>query len=420
MKKIALLLLSLQLASCYQQTETQNPSDSYDKGYLKVLHDQCENPDIIEVEISSDGYTEIEYLCEGKRYEIGIKGSQLLFREHAIEEADIPFDKIQPKLSKKYPGWFIDEFSQIEANNISFIKVEIVKEGIEQNVYFTNEGKWHKIKPMDASSSFNSKLIEKNKVYNSVKYNFETPDSIYEMPDLLREISGIAISNNNEIYCIQDEIGSIFTYNFTTRKITNSHRFTDIGDFEDIAVHNHLAYILRSDGNLFVYDLKEASLVSQTMLQTNSLNLEGLFYKDDYLYIASKEALITHSENERMVFRVPTNNLKQIEQFLEIDLADLAGFIEKNYSELKISNFIFNPSALAFHPISNELYILSATDRYIAVFKDKLLVNVIPLSAENYYKPEGLAFSKNGDLLISSEGDKKGFVKGSINILHEK
>jgi hypothetical protein len=39
---------------------------------------------------------------------------------------------------------------------------------------------------------------------------------------------------------------------------------------------------------------------------------------------------------------------------------------------------------------------------------------VTPLPAEVFYKPEGLAFFPNGDLLISSEGDKKGVAKGSI------
>ncbi|MBP9548896.1 MAG: hypothetical protein KBE86_07055 [Chitinophagales bacterium] len=42
------------------------------------------------------------------------------------------------------------------------------------------------------------------------------------------------------------------------------------------------------------------------------------------------------------------------------------------------------------------------------------------MSSDIYYKPEGLSFYENGDLLISSEGDKNGFVKGSINVLKYK
>ena len=42
------------------------------------------------------------------------------------------------------------------------------------------------------------------------------------------------------------------------------------------------------------------------------------------------------------------------------------------------------------------------------------LQRIIPLPAADFYKPEGLAFLPNGDLLISSEGDKKGLVQASV------
>ncbi len=42
---------------------------------------------------------------------------------------------------------------------------------------------------------------------------------------------------------------------------------------------------------------------------------------------------------------------------------------------------------------------------------------MLPLPADIYYKPEGLSFYENGDLLVSSEGDKKGFIKGTINLV---
>lgn len=419
-KNFSLILIGISLLGCYNKSEKKTTADSSKKGYLKVLYEQCADADIIEVETTREGYTEVEYLCDGKRFEIGIKDNKLMFSEYDMEEKDLPMDKIQSKLDKKYPGWLIDEFSQVEANNTSFIKVEILKEGIEQNIYFTTDGKWYKMKPVDISSTVKAELIENNSLYSSLKYNFQKPDSVYEMPDLLREISGIALANNESAYCIQDELGSIFTYSFSEKEITNSLRFTDIGDFEDIAINGNKIYVLRSDGNLIVYDLANKKIINQVMLQTNALNVEGIFYKDAYLYIVCKEALITGSEYERIVYRTSSNNLNKTEVFLTIDLVELFDFIQMNYPELKISEFLFNPSAVAIHPETNEMYILSASDRFLAIFKDKQLKNIIPLSADIYYKPEGLFFFQNGDLLISSEGDKKGFVKGSINLLHQK
>ncbi len=417
MKRLIILLASLNLTSCFSQTNDKKQVETASKDYMKIIYEQCAKPDIVEVESTSDGYTEVEYLCDGKRYEVGIRNNTLLFSEHSVRENEIPIDKINRKLEKKYQGWTLDEISQVKTNDTTFLKVEIIKDGIEQNLYFTNDGKWFKIKPIDIASTINFKAIEKNAKYTSAKYTFHKPDSTYEMPDLLKEISGIVLSNENKIYCIQDEIGSIFEYDMNKQDISNSYRFTDIGDFEDLAINNNIIYVLRSDGNLFMYDFKNKKKTYQTMLRTNSLNIEGICYRDGYIYIVCKDALVNQPESKRMVYRVKANKLDNIEPYLEINIDDLSHFLTQNYAELGISKILFNPSAIAIHPITKEMYILSASDRFIAIYKDKQLTNVIPLSADIYYKPEGISFYENGDMLISSEGDKKGFVKGTINLI---
>lgn len=420
MKILIFILASLYLTSCHGQTNEKKQVESVSKGYMKIVFEQCAKPDIIEVESTSDGYVEVEYLCNGERFEIGIKNNSLLFVEHSVNQNEIPIDKINRKLEKKYQGWTLDEISQVKTNDTTFLKVEILKDGIEQNLYFTNDGKWFKIKPIDVSSTLDFNALEKNTMYNSVKYKFHKPDSVYEMPDLLNEVSGIVLSSEKVVYCIQDEIGAIFEYNFDKQEISNSYRFTDIGDFEDLAINKNIVYVLRSDGNLFVYDFKNKTKSSQTMLQINSLNIEGICFSDGYIYIACKDALVNHTDSKRMIYRVKANKLENIEPYLEINIDDLSNFISKNYSELGITKILFNPSSIAIHPITKEMYILSAIDRFIAIYKDKQLINIIPLSAEIYYKPEGLSFYENGDLLISSEGDKKGFVKGTISLVKNK
>lgn len=417
MNRILLILACLNLTISYSQTNKKNQDDTKSKDYMKIVFDQCAKPDIIEVQTNPDGYIEIGYLCEGKRFEIGIKNNKLLFKEHAVSNEEIPFEIINRKIEKKYQGWTLDEVSQVMANDTTFLKVEIIKDGIEQNLYFTNDGAWFKIKSFDSTTTFDFNEIEKNTIYKSAKFKFENPDISYEMPELLKEVSGITIGSQDVIYCIQDELGAIFEYNIKEQKISNFYRFTDIGDFEDLAIHKEVIYILRSDGNLFEYDLKNKSKTRQTMLQINSLNMEGLCFNDGYLYIACKAASINQSETKRMVYRANTDTLENIEPYLEINILDLSSFLTKHYPELEVTSFTFNPSAVAIHPLSKEMYILSAENRFIAVYRDKQLINIIPLSPDVYYKPEGLAFYQNGDLLISSEGDKKGFVKGTINLL---
>jgi uncharacterized protein YjiK len=109
-----------------------------------------------------------------------------------------------------------------------------------------------------------------------------------------------------------------------------------------------------------------------------------------------------------------------LENYLETDIKKIKHYIDKHFPEIKSKDVVFNPSAIAVHPITHEIYILSASDRLLAVYDNKSLKTVYPLPAELYYKPEGIAFFENGDMLISNEGDKTGFFKGNISLLKYK
>jgi len=82
--------------------------------------------------------------------------------------------------------------------------------------------------------------------------------------------------------------------------------------------------------------------------------------------------------------------------------------------------FVFQPSSIAVHPITSEIYILSADDRIVSIYNKEGLKKCYLLPAEIYYKPEGLAFFENGDLIISNEGSKNGLVKGNLVFLNYK
>lgn len=69
------------------------------------------------------------------------------------------------------------------------------------------------------------------------------------------------------------------------------------------------------------------------------------------------------------------------------------------------------PNAIAVHPKTNEVYILSGIDKALVVF-DQFgeIKNFTELDPSLFPNPSGLAFADNGDLLISNED----FMKNSI------
>ena len=276
-------------------------------------------------------------------------------------------------------------------------------------------------KNMPADTSGVLSKLSGSGYYRDAPYDFSRPQETYVLPDILREISGIAIADSTTLYCIQDELGTIFKYNLREKEVLGLLRFTDTGDFEDIAIRHDSVYVLRSDGTIFYFDQKNfRGKVMQKILPVNCTNIEGLTVSpiDRMMYMACKAPLSGEDGTGRQIYRFPSANMGDIKKAFTVNEDEISRLASEKYPFLgKIS---FNPSAIAIHPQTGEKYVLSASSRLIAVFNDQGLSQLYPLPAGIYYQPEGLAFTKSGDLFLSSEGKKKGHTPGKIFFLPRK
>lgn len=418
MKNLLIVLLILNTLNNQAQTGNKQLSSREENEYFKIIYNECAEADILELENKED-YVEIEYLCNGQYFEIGISNGQVIFKESQAADSIIPYAKIQRKLEKSYPGWLFDEISLISVRDTSFLKVEILKDGVEQNLFFTIDGKWYKSQSVVTSDKWSVTNLSGSALYVDADYNLLSPDSVYQLPEMLREVSGIALTKQNTLFCVQDELGAVFEYDFSLNKIMNIHRFTDIGDFEDITMKGDTVFILRSDGNVFYFNYRNKTSVNQKMISFNALNFESLSYDETsrYFYVVSKDAILNMGESKRIVYKFPYGKAHNPEMYFEINIVEINQVLKREMVSMESNDVLFNPSAIAIHPVTKEFYILSATDRILAVYGLNGLKKVYPLPAELYYKPEGIAFFNNGDLIISSEGDKRGLVKGSLMYL---
>lgn len=408
---LVLLFVHFQFFALSQQSELNREIES-------KIRDIYKNAQILHIE-EKINFTEVEFICKNELIEAGFDEKlNLIYTEKEISVPENVLSIMVKKLDKAYSGWKLDEILLVNTGDTTFYNVELLKNGIEANVYFTSDGKYYRPFNLAASDLWTKEMLETDFSIKRFSYNFLKPAKIFDLPDILREISGIAVSSADEIYCIQDEAGILFSYNLLTEKISEMLRFTDTGDFEDITIGAGGVLLLRSDGTVFNFNPKTFNgTPKQTIVPTQSMNIEGLFLdrKNEILLVASKSEPVNGAKNIREIHQTSPGKMFDSSVFLKIDIDEINGLLKKTHPGLMEETTVeFNPSAIAIHPVTGELYILSASDRLLAVFKNKQLKQVIPLPSEIFYKPEGLSFSPNGDMFISSEGIKNGALPGRI------
>jgi len=254
-------------------------------------------------------------------------------------------------------------------------------------------------------------------------YDFSSPSENFVLDRSLNEISGLSYdSENHSFITIDDESGNFYKLDGTNLITTKRTKFYKKGDYEAIEKVGHKIYVCRSSGNIYVYD----TLTKNTEVLKNNLNssndIEGLCYESqsNTLLIACKGQplnKLTGSKNQKCVYQFDlSKNELDPNPYLSITDEALITFVNNQQTKLskskqnkrlnKVKNF--SPSGIAIHPSTNDFYIISAKESIVIILdKNKNLKNIQFLNSKLIPQPEGIAFGKNQDLYIATEG--KGF-----------
>lgn len=237
-----------------------------------------------------------------------------------------------------------------------------------------------------------------------IPYSFDNPDKVDKLPKKLSEISGLSYVSPGILACINDEKGSIYTFNIEDGDLEEKYAFGKSGDYEGIEIIDETAYILRSDGTLFkvknpfLPDAKTSKI--KTPLGEKN-DAEGLAY-----YPAKKWLLIACKKRagieEKMkgtrsiyVYNLKKKKLKN-KPWISISLEELGK--KRHYSG-------FEPSGIAVHPITNDLYVIAAAGQALIILDKKGKIKYfVKLPRKVYRQPEGICFAPDGTLFISNEG----------------
>jgi len=255
------------------------------------------------------------------------------------------------------------------------------------------------------------------------RYDLDHPNHKWSLPSSLKEISDISLLSDSEVVCVEDERGIVYVYNLETSQVTDTVRFAAKGDYEGLAMVNSTVFVLRSDGRLFeLSSLKRHPSVRTYDLRLPITESEGLCFDPVHnrLLVAPKsrnQGGFGKDIRPIFAFTLP-QRVVSTSPVLEISLHDIRRFAkhhglplprrldrEKNRMHAALR---FEPSAIAVHPISGDIFILSSVDHLlVSCTSSGTITGYTLLDAGLFRQPEGLAFFPSGDLLISNEAAGK-------------
>ena len=260
--------------------------------------------------------------------------------------------------------------------------------------------------------------------FTHVPYTINHPSATYVLDNQLREISGLTYLSENKLLCVNDEQGSVFEFDLEKRDISKKVKFAKKGDFEAVEYMGNECVALRSDGKLYFFKDIENPKVKSIKVKTG-LSLrnetEGLAYdsSSQTLLIACKglahEGQMYKDKRAIYSYSIADSTLSP-KPFILID-QNVLGKIMNLDPFTKFSNMVlesmnpskgnstFQPSGIAIHPISKNIYVIGSVGKLLLILNPKgELLAINKLKRKIFPQPEGICFAPDGTLYISTEG----------------
>lgn len=245
------------------------------------------------------------------------------------------------------------------------------------------------------------------------KYDVSKPNHAWKLPDQLVEVSGNTWIDENHLILIEDLHPNLYFLKLDDKAATLektvpfAEQEKDKVDIEDVTYVDNTVYALWSHGVLFkIINWQSKPQVEKINTGLDkSNNTEGLCYDP-----VSKELLIACKDDAGI-----PDDKKSAKAVYQFDIAKqklvpppFMVIHKKDFETLTGDKLSFNPSAIAVHPITHDIYILTTRDnKGMAVFShDGVLKSYQTIDKELMQQPEGICFSPQGKLYISSEGKK--------------
>jgi uncharacterized protein YjiK len=245
---------------------------------------------------------------------------------------------------------------------------------------------------------------------NSSRYDLQNPITV-KLPDGLAEISGIVYyPKDTAVFAIEDEEGFFYKIQLNRKDEIKKWRFDKKHDFEDLALHDSIFYVLISNGDIVsVQFLTGDSMITSKFkfpaAGKNKNEFETLYYDDSLQQLVLLCKNCDGDGGKKITawgYHITTH------VYTPMIYAVNAEPVAK---KLGVKKIVLRPSAAAINPVTDELYILSSINNLIVItdrqgnFRDLFVLDPVI-----YKQPEGIAFTPSGDIIISNESKQRGLA----------
>jgi uncharacterized protein YjiK len=255
--------------------------------------------------------------------------------------------------------------------------------------------------------SFTSTASEKTTVFKN--YDFKNFQQI-KITSKLKEISGLANSNDGNLFAINDETGIVYKLNPLNGDLIKRFflgRWTAEADFEGIATTEQFIYAISSNGKLYKFEegINEQSIEYEVknLPFSSKFDIEGLYHDIELngLLITPKEYAGKNYKGKRSIYFFSIKDAKVVKEPL------ITISLKKLKKEFNVKDFY--PSGITKHPKTGNYLIVSARGDNVIVEVDRSgnIVGTQKLKESVHRQPEGITVLADYSLLISDEAAGK-------------
>lgn len=228
------------------------------------------------------------------------------------------------------------------------------------------------------------------------------PVARWVMPKELRELSGIALTPDEQLLVHGDEQALIYVIDPRTGIISNRfHVGRGLrGDFEAITTAGEDIWLLQSNGKLYRFKRgKDGARVPYELRDTKlgkECEFEGVAYQADSAWLVMPcKRMIKRKENELLIyrFRLQGPDAGELSQ-MEVPLEQVIG--PNKWKEFRTSDIAIDPNT------GNYVLIASQQKGLVVMTADGVVIRSGPLNGR-HLQAEGVAITRDNILIVSDE-----------------